>query len=378
MFKRELEKQIKKYLFDGKAILVLGARRVGKTTLLEGIVDEKFSKKKVLRLTCDSIRDREKIVNDAEHIENFFGPYEVIFIDEAQKAEEIGNTVKILVDSYGKKKKILLSGSSTLNLRECFTESLLGRKFEFQLFPLSIPEADTDYKGFSKGDLEKFLIYGQYPEVLKERSFSKKEKILDEIISTYLFKDILEFQKVSKPEVVVKILRALALQVSNQVSISEIATLVGVDKNTVDNYITLLEQSFVIFKLPPYLTNKRNIISKMNKIYFYDLGVRNALISNFNKMNKRADVGQLWENLMILERLKTMRYSGKTFSHYFLRTYEKQELDLVEEREGRLFGFEFKYNEKKQSKVTLEKLLNVENSTTKTITPLNYSEIYKV
>lgn len=344
MILREIAAKIRSDFFKGKVIMVTGARQVGKTTLVRSLLD---GQKKVYYLNADDPVDRSKLENQSfAQLDELFAKSDVIFIDEAQKVATIGTTLKLLVDSYKKSKQIIVTGSSSLNLLSNTGEALTGRKFVFELFGLSVREIDPALDSLTLGkQLSALLIYGSYPEVYISQG-SDKRRILTEITSSYLYQDILELEQVRNPAVIHKLLSAIALQLGSEASLTELSSLVGLDVKTVERYIDLLEKNYVLFRLPPYYTNQRKTLSKLNKIYFYDLGIRNALINNFNDLDLRADVGALWENFLVVERMKLRSYHQLYANQYFWRTYGGAEVDLVEEREGKLFGYEFKWGPK--------------------------------
>lgn len=328
------------------------------------------------KFNCDNPTDREFLSNkDLEFLKNLIGKNKVIFIDEGQKVETIGQTLKLLVDYYGKEKQILVTGSSSFNLLDKTQEALTGRKYVYHLFTLSLEEAYSDKNLLLIAkQLEFFLICGNYPEIVKQDSFDEKIKLIREMASSYLYRDILEFQQVKNSNIIANLLKALALQIGNEVSYTELANLLGIDKNTVERYVDLLEKSYIIFRLPPYATNKRKEISKLRKIYFYDLGIRNAVINNFNFLKDRGDVGALWENFVLVERIKFQAYHEIYANNYFWRTYDGAEVDLVEEREGKLVGYEFKWNSKKRKMKVPGLWKKYEKSSYEIITPQNMSE----
>lgn len=352
MYQRTLETVISKRLFKGKVFIIVGARQVGKTTLAL-IIITKSMKKDVISFNCDNFDDREKLSNiNLVFLKNLIGDSKIIFIDEGQKIGNIGQTLKILADYYKASKQIIVTGSSSFNLLYKTQESLTGRKFVYNLFPLSLSEifGENNLLELDK-ELENILVYGLYPDVVNQKSFKDKRRVLKEIASSYLYKDILEFQNVKSSDLLMRILKAISFQIGQEVSYYELSRLIGLDLRTVERYISLLEQCFVIFRLPPYFKNKRKEISKMNKIYFYDIGIRNALIDNFNGLNNRNDIGQLFENLMIVERFKQREYKENYATQYFWRSYDGAEIDLVEEKGGRLYGFEFTYNPKRRKSI---------------------------
>lgn len=376
MYSRDLEKILKAQSFKGKAIIIVGPRQVGKTTLVKKIIDVfSVNKTKIKTLNCDNLTDRESLEEkDLEFLDKIIGDSKILFIDEAQKVQNIGQTLKILVDHFGKKIQIFATGSSSLNLLDLTQEPLTGRKFVYTLYPLSLTEIypDKDFLKIQKG-LEQFLVFGTYPEVVSQKSFLAKTELLQELSSSYLYKDILEFQKIKNPSILSKLLKALALQIGQEVSYNELSNLLGIDKATVESYIDLLEKCFVIFRLPPFAQNKRKEIARLRKIYFYDLGIRNAQINNFNFLESRDDTGKLFENFMIIERLKHRQYKRIFASQYFWRTYDGSEVDLIEERGGKLYGYEFKWNKKKYSRKPV-KWLEYKNALFKVITKEDISE----
>lgn len=364
--KRTIEEPIRKDFFKGKIIILAGPRQVGKTTLVKHLLKNYSS---VITFNGDSRKDRNSLAkNDFEFIDKLIGENEIVFIDEAQKVEEIGNTLKLLVDNYGRKKQIIATGSSSLNLLSNTSEPLTGRKYVYELYPLSVGEIYSKRHPLDLDkELENLLVYGSYPDIYNG-SLKVKEDQLVEITRSYLYKDILELEEVRNSSSIDKLLSALALQVGSEVSLRELSNLLNLHIGTVERYIDLLEKNYVIFRLPPYYTNQRKVLSKQNKIYFYDLGIRNALINNFNPLDKRNDRGALWENFLIIERIKLNSYSGRYVSNFFWRTYDGAEIDYIEQYADFLDGFEFKWNkEKKGPKSWFEypnatyKLVNINN-----------------
>jgi len=348
MYKRILEQTITKRFFKGKIIIIVGPRQTGKTTLSLKLI-ERIDKKDIRLFNCDNPSDREQLANkDLEFLKQLIGNAKLIFIDEAQKVENIGETLKLLVDFYKKKKQIIATGSSSLNLLDNTQESLTGRKYVYQIFPLTLQEIypDKNYLKVIK-ELENLIIFGSYPEVVSLPSFEEKKELLKELASSYIYKDILGFQDIKSPDVLVKLLKALALQVGSEVSYNELSNTVDIDKKTIERYVQLLEKNFVIFRLKPFTKNKRREISKLKKIYFYDTGIRNAIINDFNFLDSRKDTGFLWENFMIAERMKFRYYNKIDAEQYFWRTYDGSEIDLIEEKSGKLNGYEFKWNPKR-------------------------------
>ncbi len=353
MYKRLIQEQISAKLFQGKTIILTGARQTGKTTLSLEIIKYLHLEDQTLVLNCDNPTDRELLTNkDLDFLKKIIGKAKIIFIDEGQKVETIGQTLKLLVDYYKKEKQILVTGSSSFNLLDKTQEALTGRKYVFHLFNLSLEEIypQKNLLEISK-NLEYLLVFGCFPEVIQKTSFNEKIEIVKELATSSLYRDILEFQQIKNSNIISDLLKALAFQIGNEVSYTELSNLLGIDKNTVERYVDILEKSYIIFRLSPYATNKRKEISKLRKIYFYDLGIRNAVINNFNFTKERNDMGQLWENFILLERMKFQAYHKIYANNYFWRTYDGAEVDLVEEREGRLVGYEFKWNEKRKKRV---------------------------
>ncbi|OIO48310.1 MAG: ATPase [Parcubacteria group bacterium CG_4_9_14_0_2_um_filter_41_8] len=348
MYKRIIKQKITSRFFKGKIIIIVGPRQTGKTTLGFELM-KRFSKNDIRLFNCDNPSDREQLADkDLEFLRQLIGKAKLIFIDEAQKVKNIGETLKLLVDFYKNKKQVIVTGSSSLNLLDNTQEPLTGRKMVFNLFPLSLQEmySDENYSQIIK-ELESLIIFGCYPEVASQSSFEEKEDLVQELASSYIYKDIFGFQDIKSPDILVKLLKALALQIGSEVSYSELSNTVDIDKKTIERYIQLLEKNFVIFRLKPFTKNKRREISKLRKIYFYDTGIRNAVIGNFNMLDSRKDVGSLWENFMIAERMKFLVYNKINVDQYFWRTYDNNEIDLIEEKSGKLHGYEFKWNDKK-------------------------------
>src|SRR3972149_1515107 len=370
-----LRDELKNRFFSGKAIILIGPRQVGKTTLSEHIVAE-FERdgKKTKTINCDNPTDRDLISDkDIEFLERIVGDADIIFIDEGQKVKTIGQTIKLLVDRYKNIKQVLVTGSSSFNLLDQTQEALTGRKYVYTLYPLSFMELypDKDALKISK-ELETHLLYGSYPDVANQKDFVGKRDVLEELASSQLYKDVLEFQAIRNSDVIRNLLKVLALQIGSEASYTELAQMLGIDKNTVEKYIDLLEKNYIIFRLAPYFSNKRTEIRKLKKIYFYDVGIRNSLIQNFNPLSLRNDVGALWENFLMAERMKKRAYNKIYANQYFWRTYDQKEIDLVEERDGKLFGYEFKWNANKLPKAPKDWTGVYQNATYEVITSENY------
>lgn len=349
MITRLLEKIIKEKVDYTKAIIVLGSRQTGKTTLLSGITAEM---KNVLFLNCDNPIVRQQLENgNYETLLQLIGTNKVLFIVEAQRVKNIGLTLKIILDQI-KNIQLFISGSSAFELANEMNEPLTGRKWEYILYPISWQEFESNV-GYLTAiqQFENRLIYGMYPEIINRKG--EEQEVLQQLSSSLLYKDILSHSGIRKPDVLEKLLRALALQVGSEVNFNELSSMLGIDKNTVNTYINLLEKIFVIFRLSPLSRNVRNEINTSRKIYFYDNGIRNALISNFSPLEFREDKGALFENFMISERIKALHYHKIYSNIYFWRTTQKQEIDYIEERNGRLYAFEFKYSAKKNPKLPI-------------------------
>jgi len=369
MINRKIEKNIVENLFKGKVIIIYGAKQVGKTTLVKKIADDYKGQSSYFNCDLISVQDALSIP-EANRIKDFLGDHNIIILDEAQRIKNIGPTLKILIDTYPEL-QIIATGSSSFDLANEINEPLTGRKIVFNLFPLSVEEIMGD-NGFLYIDskLEKILRYGTYPDVFFSEDKEAASK-LEEIASSYLFKDILSFDKIKKSSIIVKLLQLLALQVGSEVSYNELATKLGINRITVEKYIDILEQCFILFRINSFSRNLRNEISKAIKIYFYDLGVRNILIKNLNPLDIRNDAGFLWENFCILERIKRNKYNNIFANYYFWRTYDQKEIDFIEERDGKLFAYEFKLN-KEHSKAPSIFLETYKNSQYQTINRENY------
>ncbi len=370
MVKRIIEKNIMERFFKGKAILIFGPRQVGKTTLLKSIT---ASKSNVQWYNADLIEVQELFAQASlVNFKSFIRPGNIIVIDEAQNIKEIGLKLKIIIDNIPNV-QLLVSGSSSFELINHLTEPLTGRKYEYMLYPFSFEEMAQYHGKFEEyKHLKLRMIYGYYPEVVLKETEAKD--LLKLLTRSYLYKDILIWQKIKKSDKLIKLLQALAYQIGNQVSYNELGQLTGLDNETVENYIILLEQSYVLFRLPSFSRNLRNELKRSRKIYFYDTGIRNALIGNFNNIEQRNDVGALWENFMIAERIKFTDYHQIYTNRYFWRTHAQQEIDYIEERDGNLFAFEFKWNTLKKAKIPKSFTVAYPGAETKIITPENYLE----
>lgn len=343
------------YTKKGKTLVLYGARRTGKTTLLDKFILENQDSEKIVKFNGDNLSVQHNFsVNDITNLSKYTDGFDVLVIDEAQNIENIGKSLKILNDER-KNLTIVVSGSSSFELRGQIGEPLVGRKTTLFLYPLSVEEIITAPEIVnSRGGvpatlvwrqiLEQLMVYGFYPDSVMADNDTARSQFLLELVDSLLLKDILTFQDVKGSDVLLKLLRLLAFQIGGEVSMEELGSTLGISKNTVVRYLDLLEQAFIIFRLDGFSRNLRSEINKKSKYYFYDVGVRNAVINNFNTLDMRDDVGKLWENLVIVERKKFLEYTGDRRNLYFWRTWEKQELDLVEEKNGTLSAFEIKWN----------------------------------
>jgi len=343
---RTILKPIESDFFGGKAIIVLGPRQVGKTTLIQTILKDK----RHLFLNADDPVTRQSLdTPDFFRLQQIIGDHTIVFIDEAQRINNIGLTLKLITDQF-KNVQLIVSGSSAFELRNETSEPLTGRKWEYKLYPISWQELENSI-GFieSEQQLEQRLIFGMYPDVINRPG--REPVVLKQLAESYLYKDILALTAVRKPDLLERLLQALALQLGNEVSYNELAQLLQVDKGTVMNYIELLEKAFIIFRLPSFSRNLRNEIKNNRKIYFWDNGVRNTLIANYNILSLRQDTGALWENFLVSERLKLNQYHNRVVNCFFWRTTQQQEIDFIEESGGKITGYEFKWREKQMKKI---------------------------
>jgi len=345
---RSLEDVIKKHLFESKAIILYGARQVGKTTLVNQIL--KGYSEKILFLNGDHADVREVFSGiTSKSLIPVIGDYKIIVLDEAQRIPETGLALKIIHDNF-KDVQLIATGSSSFELADKIRESLTGRKYEFHLHTFSLSEM-VKYHGYlaEKSLIPHRLVFGSYPDIVLNPG---NEIInLKSLASSYLYKDLLVLDQVRKPVLLEKLLKALAFQVGNEVSYNELSQITGSDKGTVEKYIDLLEKAYIIFKLPAFSRNLRNEIKQSKKIYFYDNGIRNAAIGNFTPLSSRDDAGVLWENFLVSERVKFLDNTQADLRMYFWRTTQRQEIDFIEERDSKLFAYEFKWNARKKHSV---------------------------
>ena len=346
MIKRYYDNKINNNLKKNKVLLIYGPRQIGKTTLINNFL--KTYQGKVYSSTGeDSNLQRILESSNFSKIIPFFKDYDLIVIDEAQKINKIGQGLKIIVDQIPGI-KVIATGSSSFDLSNKIGEPLVGRQIIKKMFPISAGElADNFGKFYLYENLENLLVYGAYPEIITSDSYNEKREQLIQIRDSYLYKDILEFEQIKNSRKILNLLRLIARQIGNEVSLQELGNSLDMSKNTVERYLNLLEKSFVLINVQGFSRNLRKEVTKMSRYYFYDLGVRNAIIENFNSLENRNDIGQLWENFLVMERLKKQSYVSIYTNNYFWRTYDQKEIDWVEERDGKLFGFEFKWGDKK-------------------------------
>ncbi len=368
MIQRQIRHIIHQRLIDRKIIIILGPRQSGKTTLLKELFSER---KDVLWWNGDETDLRQMLKEPTStYLKSIIGKNKLLIIDEAQRIENIGLCLKLIYDNI-EDVKVIATGSSSFDLANKINEPLTGRKWEYFLYPLSYSEM-LDHHGNinEKRLLEKRLVFGYYPEVINNPG--DEEAILLQLSDSYLYKDILTWEKVHKPDRLEALVQALAFQLGNEVSYHELAKLTGLDKETVERYILLLERAFIVFRLGSLSRNLRTELKKSRKIYFYDNGLRNAVIRQFNPVGLRNDIGELWENFVISERLKYLQYNQLYANRYFWRTHNQQEIDYIEERDGNLFAFEIKWNTKVKAKFPRSFISAYPQHETQLITPDNF------
>lgn len=370
MIKRKLQGVIENKLFKGKAVILIGARQVGKSTLFRYIAEGQHQQ--VLLLNCDEPEVKEMLsgINTPE-LKMLIGANHIVMIDEAQRVPEVGLTLKRITDNFPEV-QLLVTGSSSFELQNNLNEPLTGRKYEYYLYPISTAELN-DSRGLLavKQMLEARLIFGSYPDVVNHTDEAKE--LLMNIAGSYLYKDLLSIDQIRRPVLLDKLLVALALQIGSEVSYNELAQTIGTDNKTVEKYIDLLEKCFVVFRLNAFNRNLRTELKKSKKIYFYDNGIRNAIIQNFAPLSLRQDVGALWENFFISERIKANHYAGRYSRNYFWRTTQQQEIDYIEESDGNFTAFEMKWNPNKRQTNFPSAFLNTYPvKETVVVTPENY------
>jgi uncharacterized protein len=374
IIQRDLEKIIQKLLFKGKIITLYGAHQVGKTTLAKQILTQYQSEKGYF--DCESMNVRQLLENqEPSSLKRVFGQTKLIVLDEAQRIKNIGILLKLLHDHLPEI-QIIATGSSSFDLSNKINEPLTGRGLEFNLYPFSINELSQLYTPNElETQLEKLLIYGSYPEIFNA-SLEDTKLLLDNLVNKYLYKDILAFESIKNASILEKLLQLLAFQIGNEVSKHELAVSLQINTKTVERYLDLLEKCFIIFSLKPLSRNLRKEITKKEKIFFYDLGIRNSLISQYNPIALRTDIGALWENFCILERLKWRQYSLSYGNTYFWRTHDQKEIDYIEDYNGVLHGYEFKWQNEKY-KIPKDFIETYKNSTVTLINNKNFWDFLK-
>lgn len=369
MIERDITKQISHRLKDNKVIVIVGPRQVGKTTILEDF----FVNENTLVLDGDDTSHRALLTNrSTQELRHTIGKHKRLIIDEAQRIENIGITLKQIHDRI-EGVKVIASGSSSLEIANQINEPLTGRKWEYIMYPLSIQEMINHTSQIQESSmLEHRLVYGYYPDVINHPG--EEKDILLQLSDSYLFKDLLMWENIKKPQKLEKLVQALAFQIGSQVSYHELGQITGLNNETVERYIQLLEKAFVIFRLSTLSRNLRNELKKTRKIYFYDVGLRNAVIRNFNPVPLRQDLGALWENFLIVERMKHKAYNKIYTNNYFWRTQAQQEIDYIEEMNGTLHAYEFKWNAKRKIKFSKSFTNAYPNHLTMGVNRENYME----
>lgn len=371
MIKRSIEDQIQKMFAIKKAIIIYGARQVGKSTLTQHLMESFNGKSIVFNGDEPDVRRMFDDIGSVQ-LRNIIGSNEFVLIDEAQKISDIGNIVKLICDNM-KNIQLVVTGSSSFDIANYTKESMTGRKIEFILYPLTFSELSAENGVLNeKRMLERRLIFGSFPEITT--NVGSEKILLKSLASSYLYRDVLSLENIKKPVLIEKLVRALALQIGQEVSYFELSQLLEADKGTIEKYIDILEKSFIIFKLNSYSRNVRNELKKSKKIYFWDNGIRNAVIGNFSDVSQRTDVGALWENYLISERLKMNDYSDLETRSYFWRTTQQQEIDYIEEKNGELFAYEFKWNPKRKAKIPLTFSKSYNPKVEEIITTENYEQ----
>lgn len=370
MINRILYKTILSKLFKGKAIILVGARQVGKTTLLKSLLRDNSE---LLWLNGDELDIQQLFLNiSATRLKAVIGNNKIVVIDEAQRIENIGLRLKLITDSIPEI-QLIATGSSSFDLANKINEPLTGRKWEYKLYPLSFGEM-VEHHGLieEKRLIPHRLIYGYYPDLVN--NYGTEKEILKQLSDSYLYKDILIWEQIKKPDKILKLLQAISFQIGSQVSYNELGQMCGIDSKTVEKYIDLLEKTFIIFRLGTFSRNLRNELKNSKKIYFYDNGIRNAVISNFNQIESRQDVGALWENFIISERIKYLNNSSLWVNYWYWRTKDQKEIDFIEEADGKINAYEFKWNKDAKIKKPNSFLNAYPQSSFKVIHPNNFEE----
>jgi hypothetical protein len=370
--KRSILTQIKEYLMPGKVLVVYGPRQVGKTTLANDLLASVTLRSRFIN--ADELVYREALASQSHQIlGELLGDAELLVIDEAQRVPNIGINLKILVDSFPHA-IIMATGSASFELANQISEPLTGRSLTFTMYPVSYLEVRNEFGAFeARAQLERWLIWGGYPAVITQDNPVLRERLLSEITGAYLYRDLLELEGIRHSEKIVSLLRLLAFQIGHEVSLTELATSLGLGRPTVARYLDLLEKVFVVFRVGGFSRNLRKEVTKNARYYFYDNGIRNSLVQNFNALHLRQDVGQLWENYLVIERRKTNQADQRSVNSYFWRTYDQKEIDCIEEYGGKLHGYEFKWGGKSiPRKTSSEFIENYPGSELITISPENF------
>lgn len=371
MIQRKLAQTINNRLFKGKAIIIVGARQVGKTSLMRNLMSH--HKEPILSLNCDDPEVRAMLSGvNLSNLRLLIGKHKIVIIDEAQRVDGIGLTLKLITDNIPDV-QLLVTGSSSLELRNRLDEPLTGRKFEYTMFPVSTAELLDTYGLLGvKQTLENRLIFGSYPDIITHSDDAAE--LLTNLSGSYLYRDLLSLDDIRRPVLLEKLLVALALQVGSEVSFNELAQTTGTNSKTVEKYVNLLSKCFVIFQLSAYNRNVRTELKRGKKIYFYDNGIRNAILQNFSPLNLRQDVGALWENFLISERIKANHYAHRHAKSYFWRTTQQQEIDYIEDCDGKIDAFELKWNKRAAAKARMPEIFtkSYDVASFSAVTPDNY------
>lgn len=371
---RILYKTLKNNIYKGKVLVLYGARRTGKTTLVRQLVEEAGEDARYINCELQENKDLLESTNSLM-LNDFVDTKRLMVFDEAQHIPNMGMILKVLVDTFPSV-QFIATGSSSFELADKVSEPLTGRSRTYMLLPFSLEEMRALHPLVElKAMLPSFIRFGMYPQVVLSSNADKEEE-LSEIASSYLYRDVLQFEQVKRPELIEKLLQAMALQLGSESSLNELAQITGSNVHTVKRYIELLEKSFVVFRLRSFSRNLRKEIAKSQKVYFYDTGIRNAIIRNHNPLHLRTDVGGLWENFCISERLKFNEFNRRKVNSFFWRTYDQKEIDYIEEKDGVLYCFEFKYNSKSSGRLPKEFAQSYAEVRFKTITPENFYELF--
>jgi len=367
-YKRILENKLEKLLFKNKALIVTGARQVGKTTMLRNLAKDK---ERVFWLNADEYNTRTQLTNPTLNaLSNIIGSYKIVIIDEIQRIENAGLLLKLMVDNFNDV-QFIATGSSALEISDTIFEPMTGRHFLFHLYPFGLSEIYQQKSQFEiRQELDFHLIYGNYPEICLQRDLA--ETLLKNLSQQYLYKDVLVWKDIRKPELLDKLLKLLAYQIGSEVSYNELSNLLQVKSETVENYIDLLEKSFVVYRLKAYAENSRKEVTKMHKIYFWDNGIRNAVIDDYRALSIRNDVGQLFENYILSERIKINNWQKSSVKSFFWRNYNQSEVDYIELDNRQLSGCEIKWNANRKQSVTKAFTNLYPDATTRVITPENF------